>query len=104
MVALVVFGIGFAAFAARLVGGGDVKVLPAVMLFLPPAGLPQYFLGFGLCLLVGTALVLALRQSGLARGSGWQVVTASGRFPVGLAIGGAALAFVAWHGPLALLG
>lgn len=101
LAAAIVFGLGFAAFAAGLVGGGDVKVLGAVMLFVPPLGLPMYFLAFGLCLLSGTALVLALRKSGVAQGSDWRGVTATGRFPVGLAIGGAALVHVVWHGPLA---
>lgn len=99
VVAGVVLGIGLGAFAARLIGGGDVKVLAALMLFLPLRGLPHYFLAFGLCLLAGTAMVLALRRTPLAKASRWQVLTATGRFPVGLAIGGAGLIFLMWHGP-----
>lgn len=93
-VAAIVFGIGLAAFATRLVGGGDVKVLAALMLFIPMHLLATFFLLFGVCLLFGTLLVVTLRKT-MTPNKSWAFLSAAGRFPMGLAIGTAGLALFA---------
>lgn len=97
-IATLIFGLGFAAFAAGLLGGGDVKVLGAVVLFIPLQGLAFYFFFFGACLLLGTGAVLLLRKMPGAAQSDWKVLSATGRFPMGLAIGAAGLIFAALYG------
>lgn len=93
LVAAVVFALGFLAFAARLVGGGDVKLLPALLLFIPADGLILFANLFSAALLIGVAIVVALRRSRLAGASGWKSLSQPRAFPMGLSIGFAGLAY-----------
>lgn len=92
-VAAGVFALGFAAFSARLVGGGDVKLLPALLLFIPANGLILFANLFSLSLLAGVAAIVLLRQSRFATASGWKSLSQPRAFPMGLSIGLAGLIY-----------
>lgn len=82
----VVFCICFALFAARMMGGGDTKVIPALMLFVSPGHLPSIMLLFGTSLLISILLVVTARQWLNSDRNGW-VSLQSSKLPMGVAIG-----------------
>jgi prepilin peptidase CpaA len=88
----VVFALGFAAFCLRLFGGGDVKLLAALMLFVPTALLPLFGLIFSAALLAGIALLLALRRIPALNRVGWRSLARGNHFPMGISIALAGLA------------
>jgi len=93
-VALAVLALGFAAFCLRLFGGGDVKMLAALMLFVPVSTLLLFSWVFVAAMLAGIALILGLRQSGRvtarAAAAGWKTFSGQSnrlnRFPMGISI------------------
>lgn len=91
-VAVSVFALGFVAFAFRLFGGGDVKLLSALMLFVPFAHLTLFANVFSASMLIGIALILGLRRVIPAAGIGW-VSFQSNKFPMGISIALAGLSF-----------
>lgn len=92
VVALIVFGLGFAGFCVGLWGGGDVKFLSVLMLFIPVSTLSIFSYVFSASLLLGIALVLGLRRIPAVNGHGWKSISGSVKFPMGLSIGLAGLA------------
>ncbi|MDI3334892.1 prepilin peptidase [Defluviimonas aestuarii] len=92
LVAASVFGIGFAGYCFRLWGGGDVKFLSALMLFIPFTTLTIFGYVFSTALLLGIALVLGLRRVPTVAGHDWKAISGSNKFPMGLSIGMAGLA------------
>lgn len=90
--AAIVFAVGFAGFSFRLLGGGDVKILAALMLFIPSQTLVLFGNVLSASLLVGVLTVLLLRRIPVAAGSGWTGIWGGARFPMGLSIGLAGLA------------
>lgn len=91
LVATCVFGVGFVAFAFRLFGGGDVKALAALTLFVPPPALTLFGLVFSLSMAFGIlAIVTVRRVPGVSR-SGWVSLRANGHFPMGISIAAAGL-------------
>ena len=92
VVAGVVFVAGFAGFLCRLIGGGDVKLLAALMLFVPPSQLTVFCLLFSAALLIGIGVVQAMRAYAHKPGSAWGVLREKRRYPMGLSIGLAGLA------------
>ena len=90
-----VFGLGFLAFAYRLVGGGDVKLLSALVLVIPADGLILFANLFSLSLLIGVATILLLRRTPLAAASGWKSLSEGRNFPMGISIALAGLAYPA---------
>lgn len=93
LVAAVVFGSGFLAFALRLIGGGDVKLLSALVLFVPTHGLPLFANLFSAALLVGVASIIALRRSPLIGKLDWKSLSQPRAFPMGLSIALAGIIF-----------
>lgn len=93
IVAGVVFALGFLAFAFRLVGGGDVKFLPVLMLFVPFGKLAIFCNTFSAALILGIGAVLALRRLPASAGWGWKSFSGTPKFPMGISIAGAGLAF-----------
>lgn len=91
-VAAAVFGAGFVTYLLGLFGGGDVKMLAALLLFVPVPTLPVFAYVFSAAMLVGIAIVLALRRLPAARRLGWKSVSDSRGFPMGLSIAMAGLA------------
>lgn len=92
--AAIVFALGFAAFASGAVGGGDVKILSALMLLIPIEALPLFSLILSATLMGGAALVLGLRAVMRTPVEGWRFLETK-KFPMGLSIGTAALALPA---------
>ncbi|MCE6970000.1 A24 family peptidase [Cereibacter sphaeroides] len=87
-----VFVIGFAAFCLRLIGGGDVKILAALLLFVPVSQMPVFANIFAAALLVGIAVILLVRLLPAARRSSWPSMQRTRRFPMGISIALAGLA------------
>ena len=85
-VAAAVFGLGFTGFCFRMLGGGDVKILSAVMLFVPLHSLGLFAYIFSAALLVGIAAILTLRRLPLATDHRWKSISGSTRFPMGVSI------------------
>lgn len=87
--------IGMAANAARLLGGGDVKVFAALVLFVPTGAVLSFILLFCICLFVGILALLAVRH--LLRGgqTGWIGLNVGERYPMGVSIGAAGLIMLA---------
>ncbi len=84
--AVTVFALGTAAFALRLVGGGDVKMLAALMLFVPPQTLTLFGYAFSVALVLGVLFVMALRIARVFRNSDLVGIRARGKFPMGISI------------------
>src|SRR5688500_16380585 len=82
-----VFVAGFAMFAARMVGGGDVKMGAALMLFVPTGTYTLFALLFSAAMLLGIVVVLTLRAIPALRRAGPVTLRAKGTFPMGLALG-----------------
>ena len=82
-----VFAVGFAGFSLKLIGGGDVKMLAALVLFVPPDRIAVFCLLLSAALLIGIALVQGLRQIAFRPTSGWGVLRERRRYPMGLSIG-----------------
>lgn len=82
----IVFGIFFVAFAFRLFGGGDVKMMGVLMLFIPSQSLGLYAYGFSFSMLLGISLLLLVRVLPFARESSWLGISSTGKFPMGISI------------------
>jgi prepilin peptidase CpaA len=84
--AAVTFGICFVLFSLRLIGGGDAKMMPVVILFVPSGELVLFLRIFaGALLLVSLGSLLLQRNPGL-RPAGWASVHARRQVPVGVAM------------------
>lgn len=90
-IAGMVFALGFIGFCRGLWGGGDVKFLAALMLFVPVTTLAVFSYVFSASMLAGIALVLGLRRLPAASGFGWKSMSGSTKFPMGLSIAMAGL-------------
>lgn len=83
--------LGIAVYAAGVVGGGDVKVLSALMLFIPQSDLLGFFMALCLCTVAGILGLLGLRRALRGRGVTWRGLQDNGRYPFGISIGLAGL-------------
>ncbi|MGV8951354.1 MAG: prepilin peptidase [Cypionkella sp.] len=90
-VALGVLLLGMAANAAGLLGGGDVKVLAALVLFVPYHGLLAFSFVFCVSMIAGIVVLVALRAALRGRAVSWRGLQENGRYPVGISIGLAGL-------------
>ncbi len=91
-VAAAVFALGFTGFCFRMLGGGDVKILSALMLLVPLHSLALFAYIFSAAMLVGIVAILAVRRLPLAVGHGWKSISGSTRFPMGVSIALAGIA------------
>ena len=82
----VVFALGFALFAANLVGGGDVKILSVLVLFVPPPFWTLFANLSAASLLLGLVAVVAMQAIPNGARSSWAVRRNRGSFPMGLSI------------------
>ncbi len=89
----IVFVLCFCAFAARLMGGGDAKVLPALALFAPVSALPEVLFGFGLISLLAIVAITLARTRYANPESDWAVWRSS-KLPLGVPIGMAGCATI----------
>lgn len=87
-----VFLIGFVLFALNLFGGGDVKMLSAVMLFIPSQSLQVFGLVFSASLLLGILFILGLRATPVLQSSNWVSLQKAGTLPMGISIALAGIA------------
>ncbi|MDG4647341.1 prepilin peptidase [Roseibacterium sp. SDUM158017] len=81
-----VLAVGFVLFAMRLFGGGDVKMMAALMLFVPSQTYTLFGLGFSAAMMAGIGIVLALRTVPALAGSSWVGLQQRGTFPMGISI------------------
>ncbi len=91
---VICFAICFGLFAAGWLGGGDAKVLPIVILLIPPTFMSTYFL------LLAAGMAVGLLGLPLARrfaGPSCRIVSLSQKreFPMGIAIGSAGVVLAA---------
>jgi prepilin peptidase CpaA len=92
-IAAAVFAIGVVGFAFRMVGGGDVKMLPVLLLAVPSAQILLFANVFSAALILGIVAVLTLRRIPATAHWGWKSFGGSRKFPMGLSIAMAGLAF-----------
>lgn len=90
-IGLAVLVVGIAANAARLLGGGDVKVLAALVLFFPPDDLLRFAFVFCLCMIVGILLLLPIRRALRSASPSWRGLQENRKYPMGVSIGMAGL-------------
>ena len=76
----------FTAFFFRALGGGDVKILTALSLFIPLSALNAILLMFSLALVISTSLIVLGRRLVTTPDSEW-VFLRSEKLPMGVAIG-----------------
>ena len=92
LVAAIAFGIGFLGFCFRILGGGDVKILAALFLFIPVSGLTVFMYLFSAALVLGVVLILVLRTHPINAVESWKAVSHSTKFPMGISIAAAGIA------------
>lgn len=93
VIATSVLLLGFIGFSFRLIGGGDVKILSALMLVVPTSGIVVFANVFSISMFAGIILVLAIRRFPQINSLGWKSFGGSHKFPMGLSIALAGLAF-----------
>ena len=84
--ASLVFVIGFLLFAFRIVGGGDVKLFSALILFIPTQSLSQFGYVFSTSLLIGIIIMISLRNLPLDLGHNWLSLRTRNALPMGISI------------------
>ncbi|MEO0679751.1 MAG: prepilin peptidase [Pseudomonadota bacterium] len=92
--ALLVLVAGFAVFAIGKVGAGDVKMLAAGALWVPGGAAPAALLLLSAALLIGAAAVFAARRILASPDHPWRGLRPQAKFPMGVSIGGALIAFL----------
>ena len=90
-VALAVLLVGAAANAAKLMGGGDAKIIAALVLFFPRESLLYFAFVFCICMIVGIVGLLVLRRFLRTKNPTWRGLKDGERYPMGLSIGIAGL-------------
>jgi prepilin peptidase CpaA len=94
--AAALFAVGLGAWALRLFGAGDVKLLSALLLLVPSQHLWLFWEVFAASLALGLIAVTGLRATGALRQLGWVSMRAAGCFPMGVSIALAGTALPAW--------
>ncbi|MCV2867994.1 prepilin peptidase [Defluviimonas sp. WL0002] len=92
LVAAIVLAIGLVGFHFRAFGGGDVKLLSALMLLIPVSTLGTFAHVFSLSMFVGIAAVLTMKRIPIFAQTGWASMRPGRQFPMGVSIGLAGLA------------
>lgn len=86
LAAALTFGICFLLFSLRLIGGGDAKMMPVVLLFVPAGEVILFLRIFaGALLLVSLGALFLQRSPGLRR-AGWASAQERRQVPVGVAM------------------
>lgn len=84
--AAIVFALMFVLFAFGLFGGGDVKLLSVLILFIPSTSLFAFAYIFSASMFVGILLVLLLQSFPKMAPSNWLSAQRKGHFPMGISI------------------
>lgn len=85
-VAAAVLVVGFVCFALGLLGGGDVKIFSALLLFVPTETMSLFLLLFSAAMILGMALMPVLRAVPGAAETGWVSLRRDAKFPMGISI------------------
>ncbi|MBD3802347.1 hypothetical protein BMI90_14100 [Thioclava sp. L04-15] len=95
-VAGVTLAIGYVLFTLRAFGGGDVKFLTVLMLFVPSAAVAQFLIVFSVSLIIGSGIAIGLQRAPVAARLDWMTCRRRGKLPMGisLAMAGLALPYV----------
>ena len=92
---VVVFVFCFTFFALRLMGGGDVKILACLALFVPLSQAAEIVLGFSAGLMGCTLLIVLARKALRFNGSDWAFLN-TGKMPMGVPIGLSGIGMLGW--------
>lgn len=84
-----VFAVGFLGFCFRILGGGDVKILAALLLFVPVSSLLIFANVLSVSLLLGVSLIVGLRRLPTAAESNCKAISTTSGFPMGISIAAA---------------
>ncbi|WP_170336925.1 A24 family peptidase [Ruegeria arenilitoris] len=84
--ALIVFALGAIGFAFRLWGGGDVKAISALVLFIPSNGLLHYFNCFAFSMGAGMLIVVSGRHILAYPECSWRAFRPKAGYPMGVSI------------------
>lgn len=84
--ATIVLTFGFVMFALRLFGGGDVKMMAVLMLFIPAGAFSVYAFVFSVSMILGVLIILSLRALVFRTSSSFVSMRAAGTFPMGISI------------------
>lgn len=91
----ITFAICFVLFGLGLMGGGDAKLFPVVLLFIPTGEVATYLFCLAFGLASGLGALGFLRKRDIAPPGNWAAFERHEGFPVGLAIAISAVAFAA---------
>lgn len=86
IVGMATFGFAFTLFSLHLIGGGDAKLMPIVMLFVPSGEMAFYLRIFALALGAVSLCVLLFQRAPAFRRAGWLSLQGQRKVPVGVAI------------------
>jgi prepilin peptidase CpaA len=94
LAAALTFGICFILFSLRFIGGGDAKMMPVVILFVPGGEIVLFLRIFAFALLLVSLGALFIQRTPRLRRAGWTTAQERRQVPVGvaMAISAAALA------------
>ena len=82
----IAFAICFILFMFRVFGGGDAKIFPVLILFVPLPALSVYLLGFSASMLAGMVGIFLVRQIVNRDAATWVSMKPGAGFPMGISI------------------
>lgn len=83
---LIAFGICFGLFAAGWLGGGDAKIFPVTVLFVPVGHLPAFLFSFSVAMVLGMVSIWCVRQRLSHPQAPWVSMKPGAAFPMGISI------------------
>lgn len=86
LVGAAAFAVCFALFAVGWLGGGDAKILPVTMLFVPFNQLALYMFAFSVAMIVGMVGIWVVRQFLAHENAAWVSMKPGAAFPMGISI------------------
>jgi len=82
----VILAVGLVLFGLRLLGGGDLKILAVLMLFIPSQTWTEFGWALSAAVLLGASFIVLLRSAPWLAETSWVTIRARGQFPLGLSI------------------
>lgn len=86
LVSVFVLMLGFTLFVLNLFGGGDVKMMAALLLFVPSGSYTEFAFGFSAAMVIGILGVSVIRSMPVLAGSTWAFARQTKSFPMGVSI------------------
>lgn len=86
LAAVLVFGMTSTAFFLRYLGGGDVKMMTALMLFVPTSGLTVFAYVFSVSMMLAVLITVTIQSPMVAHRMRWVSTSNKGALPAGLCI------------------